>query len=381
MSLKFDANLAELFEIPFLHLDATLVVLGVNAPFAALFGDVSGRPVGELSDDFNERKFTRRIAAGQPYSFRIPGARETRSQYTVRLKPLDDQFVGFVNDSSDVAKAEAMLASYSQLIEKQNREIKAKTEQINIWRTRIQNELDQAATVQDLLVPGQILTPHIDSRCAPVQELSGDFHDLVIHDDGRITFISGDVAGKGIYAAIMLAQTLTAFRANAASSSLTGLVSSVVEMLENRFPDGLFVALTLVRLAADKKSAEVLNLGNPDVLLLGDDGVEEAVASVGPAIGFLPAEIYSDLQVTHCCLENRRLFVFTDGLTDIVADIAANAGSPENGDADIVAFIGGGGDVRDRAVLDRLMANVGNIKRSDDVTVACFSPTPLFEPR
>jgi len=376
MSLKLDADLADLFEIPFMHLDSVLSILGVNAPFAALFGDASGRMVGELSDDFSERKFTRRMSAGQPYSFRMLAPGQARSQYTVTLKPMEDQFVGFVTDSSDVAKAEAMLASYSALIEKQNREIKAKTEQINIWRARIQNELDQAATVQDLLVPTRILTPHVDSRCAPVQELSGDFHDLVTHEDGSVTFISGDVAGKGIYAAIMLAQTLTAFRAHAESSSLTALVSRIVEMMEDRFPDGLFVALTLVRMPADRQLVEILNLGNPDVLITGESGVVESVASVGPAIGFLPPEVYAGLVASKCAFAaDRRLFVFTDGLTDMAAEYVSQDGVM----GDVSAFIGDGGSLFDQAVLDRLMDRVGNLDRSDDVTVACFSPTPLFE--
>ena len=351
MSLKLDADLVDLFEIPFLHLDGALSILGVNAPFIALFGEVSGRMVSELSDDFSDRKFTRRMSAGQPYSFRMLAPGQARSQYTVTLKPMEDQFIGFVTDSSNAAKSEAMLASYSALIEKQNREIKAKTEQINIWRARIQNELDQAATVQDLLVPTRILTPHVDSRCAPVQELSGDFH------------------------AIMLAQTLTAFRAHAESPTLTGLVSRIVEMMENRFPDGLFVALTLVRMPADGQTVELLNLGNPDALIMDDSGIVEAVRSVGPAIGFLPAEIYAGLEASKCDFENRRLFVFTDGLTDM-----ASEHGPQGDDiGDIPAFIGDGTSLFDRAVLDRLMDRVGNLDRSDDVTVACFSPTPLFD--
>ena len=59
-----------------------------------------------------------------------------------------------------------MLTSYSEMIEKQNREIKAKTAQVNIWRDRIQRELQQAATVQDLLVPKHVRTDFL-MRCEP----------------------------------------------------------------------------------------------------------------------------------------------------------------------------------------------------------------------
>ena len=72
-------------------------------------------------------------SAGQTYSFRMQAAKDRRSQYTVMLKP--DQILGFVTDNSEVVKSEAMLASYSALIEKQDREIKAKTGK-SIWRAQ-----------------------------------------------------------------------------------------------------------------------------------------------------------------------------------------------------------------------------------------------------
>lgn len=370
MLSKPDPNFADLFEIPFVLLDQDLSVIDMNAPFRSLFGDVKGQPVASLSDEFNERKFARSLSRGQSYGFRMRPADEARAQYTVTLKPHGDQVIGLVTDASEIAKNEAMLASYSALIEKQNREIKAKTEQINIWRTRIQNELDQAATVQELLVPPQIRTARIDSRCAPIQELSGDFHDLVMHADGQVTFISGDVAGKGIYAAIMLAQTLTAFRAHYDAPDLTMLACNIVTMMENRFPDGLFVALTLVRQSADGETVQILNLGNPDSLLVDQSGAVESVASVGPAIGFLPVEIYRPLAATQHDLTGRQLFVFSDGLLDIATEddtLDVTEGR------EVLAYLQAIGDVSDETILDALMAKVASIKRGDDVTVARFS--------
>lgn len=371
MLSKPDIDLIELFQIPFLRMDGGLRVIATNDAFHALFGDIKGQSIASVSDDFSERKFSRRFTAGQAYSFRMQAAEDRRSQYTITLKPQDNHIIGFVTDTSEVAKSEAMLASYSALIEKQNREIKAKTEQINIWRARIQNELDQAAIVQDLLVPPQILTTHIDSRCAPVQELSGDFHDLVTHEDGRVTFISGDVAGKGIYAAIMLAQTMTAFRAHYMVPSLTELACNIISMMEGRFPDGLFVALTLVRQSANGKSVEILNLGNPEPVFIDCDGNVEAVASAGPAIGFLPAEIYAGLQAEAHSLAGRRLFVFTDGLSDIVAERQLEHTSDAH---EVAKYLATCGDVFDHNILNLLMQQVGKGSRSDDVTVARFSP-------
>ena len=150
----------------------------------------------------------------------------------------------------------------------------------------------------------------------PLRELSGDFHDALTDDEGVTTFISGDVAGKGIYAAILLAQMLTAFRAFVEAPSLPALASQIVEAVEGKFPDGLFVALTLVRLSADKQRADVLNLGNPDALVINRDGVQQKCSARGPAIGILPAGFYETLDVQICDLSHGCLYVFSDGIID-----------------------------------------------------------------
>ena len=162
MSSKPEPDFVDLFEIPTVHLDTTLSVVGVNSWFASQFGDVIGRAVTEISTDFNERKFLRKTSAGQSYSCTLLSSGERQVQYALRLKPYADQFIGVAVDASASAKAEAMLTSYSEMIEKQNREIKAKTAQVNIWRDRIQRELQQAATVQDLLVPKHVRTDFLD---------------------------------------------------------------------------------------------------------------------------------------------------------------------------------------------------------------------------
>lgn len=375
MSQALDVNLIELFDVPVVYFDNVLTVVGMNERFGALFGSVVGVSLSDLSDDFSEKKFQRRVAASQSYACTLVPAGEQRAHFTLDVKLCDNAFIGYAVDTSAVAKSEAMLASYSDLIEKQNREIKAKTEQLNVWRKRIQNELEQAETVQDLLVPRHVKTDFIDSRCEPLQELSGDFHEFVTHDDGQVTFISGDVAGKGIYAAIMLAQTLTAFRASFSARDLSKVAVGIVTMLEDRFPDGLFVALTLIRQSADKQSVSVLNLGNPDVLLLDDGGVCATVPSIGPAIGILPAMIYENLEASHHSLSGRRLYVFSDGVLDI------NLGRDHpgfNDTSEVAQHLSSLEKLFPSGAIGGLMDVVCANKQIDDVTIACFRSEPTL---
>ena len=369
MSSKPEPDLVALFEIPAIELDNTLTVVRTNGWFQSLFGDVVGRSIAEISTDFNERKFIRKTAAGQSFSCGLLSVGERPVQYALELKPQGDHLIGVAKDASASARAEAMLASYSEMIEKQNREIKAATVQVNLWRDRIQRELQQAATVQDLLVPKVVRSDVLESRCEPLQELSGDFHELVTHADGQTTFISGDVAGKGIYAAIMLAQTLTAFRAVCTSAKLTDVAVKMVSMLEDRFPDGLFVALTLVRQSADKQTISVLNLGNPDAVLMDDVGPVAQIPSAGPAIGILSADFYEALPVSQHSLTGKRLYVFTDGVLDIRRE-GDDAGFADS--AEVGQFLSMLERANPHAPLEQLIDIVRQTDQIDDVTIACF---------
>ena len=133
------------------------------------------------------------------------------------------------------------ITAYNKLVD----DVIAKTKEVTVWRTRIRNELKQADEVQTLLVPNEIRQSGIDARNIPLRELSGDFHEVFTDNDGRRTMILGDVAGKGIYAAMMAAQTLTAFRAAVHKDNLADVLVTLNTLIEDRFPAGLFVALTL----------------------------------------------------------------------------------------------------------------------------------------
>ena len=368
--MKPKADILQLFEVPVITLDKGLHVIEANAAFEAVFGHVIGQLVTDFSTDFKERKFERRIEQGHSYSFRIHPSDDANTGLILEVKPFDEGYFGFATDAAPIMRAEALMASYSHMIEKQNREIKVKTEQLQIWSKRINEELEQAKTVQKLLVPDVITHKGLASHCLPLRELSGDFHEAVLHEDGQLTFISGDVAGKGIYAAIILAQTLTAFRSFHLQDSLNLVAAKIAQVLEDRFPDGLFVALTLVRQSADKQTISLLNLGNPDALLLDDTGIKEQYESVGPAIGVLPSDFYEVLEPVNVPIGDRRLYVFSDGIIDM--KLGEDIMSFESAD-DANDFIAKLDKAHQHQSIETLMEMVKQYDQIDDVTLACFS--------
>ena len=369
--MKPDLDVITAFEIGVIYFDKNQIISHANAHFQNLFAAPQGAKLSDIVTDFDDRKFAKTCDTPKGYRVHMPSEVKKRAQFDLIVRSTEQGFIGIVQDSSALARSEAMLASYSLLIEKQNREIIRKNKQIEIWRTRIESELEQAAHVQNLLVPIDISNGAITSRCRYLREMSGDFHEIGEAEDGSTTLIVGDVAGKGIYAAIMLAQTLTAFRSCFQRKSLTDVICGMIDMLEGRFPDGLFVALTLVRQSADKQKIELLNLGNPDALVIDDTGDVHQLGSVGPAIGILPSDFYHMLPVEEITLTNKRLLVFSDGLLD------ANLGDdfePFTDCADIATNLIPQLDLFGDAPLDSLFEIISSHQQEDDIVISHLRP-------
>ena len=258
------------------------------------------------------------------------------------------------------------IIAYNNLVE----DIIAKTKEVTKWRTRIRNELEQADQVQALLVPNEIRQEGIDARAAPLRELSGDFHEVFTHDDGRRTMILGDVAGKGIYAAMMMAQTLTAFRAAVHKDNLADVLVTLNTFIEDRFPDGLFVALTLVRLSSDGKSAELFVTGNPDAVWIPKQGPVETYPSLGPAIGVLPPMIYAMHEPVTIDLTEGALYIFSDGVSDLVI---GPEGKGFSDDAEMQSYLVELEKKHGDDALDHLMQLVQTYDQIDDITITRIS--------
>ena len=142
------------------------------------------------------------------------------------------------------------------------------------------------------------------------------------------------------------------------------------ELIEDRFPDGLFVALTLLRITADGKSAELFVAGNPDALWIAHDGQTETFPSLGPAIGVLPPMIYAMHDPATVTLSEGALYIFSDGVSDLI--IGEGGQTFENDDAMVNHLIALEQNHGDKA-LDQLMEVVASHEQIDDITISRIS--------
>lgn len=86
--------------------------------------------------------------------------------------------------------------------------------QVAVAKARLDQELSTARSIQAALLPAdQPSIRGVDTACAsrPAHEFGGDYYDLTTLEDGRLAVAVGDVAGKGMQAALVMAMTKAAF--------------------------------------------------------------------------------------------------------------------------------------------------------------------------
>ena len=96
-------------------------------------------------------------------------------------------------------------------------------------KERLQAELEIAREVQEQLYPKALpalRSIRLLASCKPARMVSGDYYDYLCLSDGRLALAMGDVAGKGISAALLMATIQAAMRMELRSSLVSNFASS-----------------------------------------------------------------------------------------------------------------------------------------------------------
>jgi serine phosphatase RsbU (regulator of sigma subunit)/pSer/pThr/pTyr-binding forkhead associated (FHA) protein len=180
-------------------------------------------------------------------------------------------------------------------------------------------ELEQAASIQRLSLP--LKAPAIpgfgvEGISVPCFSVGGDYYDYFKLPDGRSMIVIGDVAGKGMPAALLVMST----QAHASALSLTGIATdpgAFVTQLNNaiipRCPGDRFISFFAV--LVDPASDEIVycNAGHNPPLLIRTKGETERLGSNGPVLGIIPVEYSSG---TARLGQGDQLLLYTDGITE-----------------------------------------------------------------
>lgn len=238
-----------------------------------------------------------------------------------------------------------------------------------VEQERVRRELELAAEIQRSLLPepGGPSFPLVGLN-RPARVVSGDFYDFFPLGDGRIAFSLGDVAGKGLNAALMMAKTASLLRCLGKSIAEPGRLLGMVnaELCETA-TRGMFV--TLVAGVYDPRNGYVrlANAGHEPPLLQAPDGSFRAIPAEAPPLGIAPSLLPEEgFPETDLHLEGGALYLFTDGITE--GYVAAGRELGVDGFKAAMAAAGAGGVARRlTALADRIVSS--GVPLRDDITV------------
>ena len=184
-----------------------------------------------------------------------------------------------------------------------------------VEQERMQRELDLAREIQrDLLPPQPAADFPVHGLNLPAFEVSGDFYDFFLLGDGRIAWGLGDVSGKGMNAAMLMAKTISLFRCLGKTvHEPARLLAMLNDELAETASRGMFV--TMAAGVFDPASGEVIfaNAGHQPPLYRRANGVFRELLESSTPLGIVSGMDYADQRLQ---LDGGRLYVFTDGVTE-----------------------------------------------------------------
>jgi len=186
-------------------------------------------------------------------------------------------------------------------------------------RQRIEQEIETAWTIQEGFLVRE--WAHDDPRfqvygeTRPAKTVGGDFYDYVRPEADVVGILIGDVSGKGVPAALMMAQMLAEFRIHARDhGSPADVLSQLNRSASKRSSRGLFCTLCYIRLDLRTGEATCANAGHNPPLHITSDGIAAIAEASGPPVGILPDGPWQDETLNIGVGD--ALLLYTDGIVE-----------------------------------------------------------------
>jgi len=238
------------------------------------------------------------------------------------------------------------------------------------------SEMEIAANVQQKLFPKTtrtLKTIEFAGECHAAREVGGDYYDFLEIDDHTMGFVLGDVSGKGVPAALLMANLQACFRSQTPESLLNP--ANVLKTVNRHFFDSTaaerFATLFFAIYDDRTRAVRFVNCGHLAPLLLRMSGQLERLEPTATMLGAFRtwgcAESFTELQ------PGDTLVMYSDGVTEAGMD-----GDQEYGEERLIDQIRDHQFSPAARMVHAIQEDVANFSpgaRGDDVTVVAIRGT------
>jgi PAS domain S-box-containing protein len=185
-------------------------------------------------------------------------------------------------------------------------------------RQRIEQELQVARLIQQTLLPKSLpgLAGYdMAAYYQPAREVGGDFYDFLELEDGRLGLVIGDVSGKGVPAALVMAITRTMLHAayRLGSPAPGEILEQVNNILQPDIPPNMFVTCLVALLDSRIGRLQYANAGHDLPYVRHADGVSELRAT-GMPLGLMSNMSYEQKEIA--LKPGESVLLYSDGLVE-----------------------------------------------------------------
>ncbi len=256
------------------------------------------------------------LVAGIQLSRSITGAVHELYQATQHVKDGDFSYRIPVKGSDQLAE---LGSSFNTMTENLGRLLIVAKE-----KERLESELEIAREVQNQLFPKDVpftKTLELKGVCNPARMVSGDYYDFMSLSENSLAFAIGDVAGKGISAALLMAAIQSTMRTQLGSLhgnsrlplSTAQLVGNLNKQLYATTSPEKYATFYFAMYEETTHSLTYTNAGHLSPMLLRD-GNFEMMDSTGTVVGAFPFAKYKEKTIV---LEHGDMLVaYTDGIVE-----------------------------------------------------------------
>lgn len=207
----------------------------------------------------------------------------------------------------------ALAGAFNQMAEDLERH-----EALAVRQERLRRELELSRLIQTEMLPRGSLRSgpaEIWGVSIPAREVGGDFFNYFVLPDGRLALLVGDVSGKGVSAALLMANIQATLRARLPhETDLAQLADRLDRELDQNTPGGVYLTLFLAILEMDGRLLRYVNAGHNPPFILRKGGGIEPLGSTGMPIALYAGHGYTEARIA--LADGDLLFFYTDGLVE-----------------------------------------------------------------
>ena len=188
-----------------------------------------------------------------------------------------------------------------------------------VEQERIRRELELGRRIQADMLPRAPLhfgLTEVKGISVPAREVGGDFFNYFQLDSGLVALLVGDVSGKGVGAALLMANIQASLRTRfALGQGLSAIAEAIDRDIEANSPGPVYATLFIAIFDPATRLMRYVNAGHNPQFVLRGDGRLEKLSSTGLPVGMLAGHGYSEREVQ--LTPGDLLFFYTDGCVEM----------------------------------------------------------------